>query len=395
MNLTNFYKGLVFKIGSNLESIMAAVKSKSFAHAVKSTSRIILAALLVCVLPIQSALACTGIILRAEDGTTVPARTMEFSFDIESDIVAVPAGTQIETLILNPDETGFTYEVKYGFVGANAVDMPIVVDGMNTEGLYFGAFYFAGDAVVGEVSDSNRDRAVSSDELGNWILARFATVAEVREALPTIELVGTYIEAIKGVAPFHYMVADATGEAIVVEYTEDGLAIFDNTVNAIANNPPFDWHLTNLRNYIGLDAENRPEITVGRETLRPFGQGSGMVGLPGDFGSPSRFVRAVAFANSTLPIADGDEAIFNAFHILNAFDIPKGAIRDTSDEGVHTDYTVWTSAADTKKAVYYYKTYLTQAVESVDVKTVVGQLSEPATLEMETGFSVRDRSGDF
>jgi choloylglycine hydrolase len=361
----------------------------------KSVTRTTFTALFVGSLTVQSALACTGIVLRAEDGTTVPARTMEFSFDIESDIVAIPAGTQIETLILNPDETGFTFEAKYGFLGANALDMPIVLDGMNTEGLYFGAFYFAGDAVVGEVSDSNRDRAVSSDELGNWILGQFASVAEVREALPTIELVGTYMDAINGFAPFHYTVADATGEVIVVEYTEDGLSIFDNTVNAIANNPPYDWHLTNLRNYIGLDAENRPQITVGSQTLRPFGQGSGMVGLPGDFSSPSRFVRAVAFANSTLPMADGDEAIFRAFHILNAFDIPKGAIRDTTDEGVHTDYTVWTSAADTQTTVYYYKTYLTQAVESVDVKAVVGQLSEPTTLDMETGFSVRDRSGDF
>ncbi|MEJ2475808.1 MAG: linear amide C-N hydrolase, partial [Desulfobacterales bacterium] len=282
------------------------------AQRIKSSARTACTALFIGALTIQSALACTGIVLRAEDGTLVPARTLEFSFDIESDIVAVPAGTQIETLILNPDESGFTYEAKYGFLGANAVDMPIVVDGMNTEGLYFGAFYFAGDIVFADLSESNRDRAVSSDELGNWILAQFATVAEVREALPTIELVGTFMEAIQGAAPFHYLVADASGEAIVVEWTEDGLSIFDNTVNAISNNPPFDWHLTNLRNYIGLDAENRPEITVGRETLRPFGQGTGMVGLPGDFGSPARFVRAVAFANSTLPMADGDEAVFNA-----------------------------------------------------------------------------------
>jgi choloylglycine hydrolase len=343
----------------------------------------------------QPALACTGIVLRAEDGTAVFARTMEFGFDIKSNIYAVPAGTAIETLALNSEETGFTFKAKYGFLGANALDMPIVVDGMNTEGLHFAAFYFAGDAVVGKLTDQNRSRAVSSDEMGNWVLGNFATVAEVRAALPTIEVVGTYIEEIKSFAPFHYAVTDASGASIVIEYTAKGLAVYDNTVNAITNNPTYDWHLTNLRNYIGLRMENRQAITVARETLRPFGQGTGMVGLPGDFSSPSRFVRAVAFANSALPSKDGDEAIFQAFHILNAFDIPKGAIRETDGDTVHTDYTVWTSAADTRKAIYYYKTYLTQSVERVDVRAALARLKAPATLKMETGFSVRNRTEDF
>ncbi|MGI9522026.1 MAG: linear amide C-N hydrolase [Hyphomicrobiaceae bacterium] len=341
------------------------------------------------------AAACTGVVLRAKDGTAVSARTMEFSFDIQSNIYAVPAGTKIKTLAVNANEDGFNFEAKYGFLGANALGMPIVVDGMNTEGLYFGAFYFAGGAVFGKVSDENRDRAVSSEELGNWVLGQFATVAEVRQALPKIEVVGTRIDAIDSAAPFHYTVVDRSGAAIVIQYTKDGLKIFDNTVNAITNDPTYDWHLTNLRNYIGLQADNREAITVGGATLQAFGQGSGMVGLPGDFSSPSRFVRAVAFANMALPSETGDDAVFQAFHILNAFDIPKGAIRDATQTGVDTDYTVWTSAADTAKAIYYFKTYLTQDVERVDVRAAVARITQPTTLKMESGFDVRDRTEDF
>lgn len=36
--------------------------------------------------------ACTGICLMAEDGSVVPARTMEFGVDLESDIIVVPRG---------------------------------------------------------------------------------------------------------------------------------------------------------------------------------------------------------------------------------------------------------------------------------------------------------------
>ena len=351
--------------------------------------------LLIVALGAQSAFACTGIILRSADGATVPARTLEFGFDIHSNIFAVPAGTSIETLGLNPDVSGFKYKAKYGFLGANGLDMPIVFDGVNTEGLYFGAFYFAGDAVFSELTDGNRGRAVSSEEIGNWILGQFATVAEVKAALPSIDVVGTYIDAIKGVAPFHYTVTDASGSSIIIEYTKNGLRVFDNTVNAITNNPPYDWHLTNLRNYIGLQSENRQSMTIGSETFAPFGQGSGLLGLPGDHSSPSRFVRAVAFANTSLPSENVDEAIFKAFHILNVFDIPKGSIREGEGNNLHTDYTVWTSAVDTTNARYFYKTYLSQSVESIDVKKAVSSISQPTTLRMESGFTVRDRTGEF
>lgn len=343
----------------------------------------------------QSAIACTGIVLRSQDGSTVPARTMEFSFDIQSNIYAVPHGTQIETLVLNPDTTGFTYEAKYGFLGANGLGMPIVFDGMNTEGLYFGAFYFSGEAVYAELTTENRYRAVSSDEMGNWILGQFATVEEVKAALPSIDVVGTYVKEIDGFAPFHYAVTDASGASIVIEYTAEGLRVFDNTVNAVTNNPTYDWHLTNLRNYIGLQTENRAEITVGEQKLSPFGQGSGMIGLPGDLSSPTRFVRAVAFANTALPSVDADEAVFKAFHILNVFDIPKGAIREGEGDELLTDYTIWTSAADTANVKYYYKTYLTQAVEAIDVRKALSAISAPTILKMESGFTVRDRTNDF
>ena len=343
----------------------------------------------------QPVLACTGIVLFAEDGATVPARTMEFGFDLHSDIVAVPAGTDITTLSQNPDETGFTYTTKYGFAGANGFDMPVIVDGMNTEGLYFGIFYFAGSAVFSDLTDDNKAQAVSSEELGNWVLGQFATVEEVKQAIPEITIVGTPIEAIGGPAPVHYAVTDASGAAIVIEYTADGLRIHDNTVNVVTNNPPYDWHLTNLQNYIGLTAENHEQITIARQTLHPFGQGTGMAGLPGDFTSPSRFVRAVAFANTGLPNETADDAIFEAFHILNAFDIPKGSIRETENDQVAMDYTIWTSASDTKNLIYYFKTYKTQAVESIDIVKVLDGLDAPATLKMDTGFVVRDRTSEF
>ena len=337
--------------------------------------------------------ACTGIILKTLDGSTIVGRTMEFGFDIKSNVLVVPAGTKYTTLGLNPKKSGFTFEAKYGFAGANALGKSIIVDGVNEKGLYFGAFYFKGAAEYSELTAANQNNAISSEEVGNWLLSQFATVEEIKAAMSEKVVVGTYVKEIEGIAPLHYAVTDADGGSIVIEYTKSGLTIHDNTVNVVTNNPTYDWQLTNLRNYIGLTATNRETLTVGKQKVKPFGQGTGMFGLPGDFSSPSRFVRATAFANNALPSKDVDEGVFRAFHIMNNFDIPKGAIRE-SDNKTLMDYTIWTSVTDTKNAIYYYKTFKGQAVECLDLRKALVNLKSPKLLKMETEFSINDRTDE-
>lgn len=104
--------------------------------------------------------------------------------------------------------------------------------------------------------------------------------------------------------------------------------------------------MTNLRNYLNFSLVNVPPVQIGSVKLDGFGQGTGMLGLPGDFTPPSRFVRAVAFSTSVLPSKTGNEAVLQAFKILNAFDIPKGAAREKhrNEHGnVLADCTIWTS----------------------------------------------------
>ena len=120
------------------------------------------------------------------------------------------------------------------------------------------------------------------------------------------------------------IVHDASGKSLVIEYVGGKLNLYDDPLGVITNSPGFDWHMTNLRNYVNFSLDNHPPIQLGSVKLAPFGQGSGMLGMPGDFTPPSRFVRAVAFSQSVLEPKTGDEAVLTAFHILNNFDIPRG-----------------------------------------------------------------------
>jgi len=126
-------------------------------------------------------------------------------------------------------------------------------------------------------------------------------------------------------------------------------------------------------------------VKLGTVTLTPFGQGSGMLGMPGDFTPPSRFVRAVAFSHSVLPSKTGDDAVLEAFHILNNFDIPKGSAREhEKDEhgNILADYTLWTAASDLRAKRYYFRTYEDSQIRVVDLTKMNLDAKEMVTISM-------------
>jgi choloylglycine hydrolase len=100
----------------------------------------------------------------------------------------------------------------------------------------------------------------------------------------------------------------------------------------MTNSPPFDWHLTNLRNYVKLSPVNAEPLNLSGEVFAPLGAGSGLLGIPGDPTPPSRFVRALGLAISAKPLPDAAQTVRLAEHVLNNFDIPLGFIRSTAGD---------------------------------------------------------------
>src|SRR5271154_2069046 len=199
--------------------------------------------------------ACTGIRLIAKDGGVVAARTLEFGFDLQSDVMVVPAGTNL-TGTLPDGGKGIGYKTKYGFLGANAVGLTAIVDGINDQGLYVGLFYFPGYASYPDATKDNAVRAMAPHEYANWLLGNFASVDEVKASFDKVVLVPVIVEAIKQAAPVHFVVHDRSGKSVVIEPVGGTLKIYDNPLGVMSNSPTFDWHMTNLRNYVNLTATN-------------------------------------------------------------------------------------------------------------------------------------------
>ena len=339
--------------------------------------------------------ACTGIRLIAKDGGVVAARTLEFGFDLHSEVMVVPAGTAL-TGTLPDGGKGISYTTKYGFLGANAEGLTAIVDGINDQGLYVGLFYFPGYASYADVTKDNSAHAMAPHEYANWLLGNFANIEEVKANFNKVALVPVVIEAIEQAAPVHFVVHDRSGKSVVIEPLGKTLKIYDDPLGVVTNSPTFDWHMTNLRNYVNLTATNVPPIDVGGITLAQFGQGSGLRGLPGDFTPPSRFVRAVAFSQSALPSDTAAQAVLQAFHILNNFDIPYGAVRDIQGGQIHAEATTWTSASDLKNLRWYFRTYGDQSIHAVDLaKALAAAQGKIRFIKMDERQPIVDVSTNF
>lgn len=318
----------------------------------------------------SSAEACTGIMLRNADGTIVHGRTLEFGIPVETTIVVVPRG--YEFVGKAPGGPGLNYKAKFGAAGTITFKDVTIADGLNEKGLAVGAFYLPTYAGYTEITNENRSKALSAIDFPNWILTQFATVAEVRAAVERGEVViaPTVLEGWGPEAPpLHYAVYDKSGACIVIEPIDGKLKIHNNPLGVLTNSPTFDWHITNLRNYIALNPRNVPPVELDGVKLRAFGQGSGMLGLPGDFTPPARFVRAAVFSATAIPAPNAEQGIFQVFHILNNFDIPVGVAREMDKAGtLFTDSTQFTGARDPQNLCYYYRSYADQTIRMVDLR---------------------------
>ena len=312
--------------------------------------------------------ACTGISLAAKDGSKVVARTVEWAATpMQCGYVVAPRGHAHQSYTPSGDN-GLKYNSVYGYVGIYTEYEPFVVEGINETGLSAGLFFFPQYGEYAPYDSANNDKTLCDMQFVSWVLSQFSTIDEVKTALNDIDLV-TLNHKIGSV---HWRIAQPDGRMVVLEVVAGVPHFYENALGVLTNAPGFPWHMTNLNNYINLKSGSAPdnEIKAGI-TLQPLGHGSGMLGLPGDFTAPSRFVRATFFQTTSPTWDTGFETVVQAFHILNNFDIPVGSQHAMADipKGLPSA-TQFTAATDQTAMKLYYRTAWNSNIRCIDLKDI-------------------------
>ena len=340
------------------------------------------------ILAAPAAYACTGITLNAKDGSVVRGRTGEFGTPLDIQLIIIPKGIELDGGEVKGAKAK-TWKSKHTVVGVNALHGSYALDGLNDAGLSAGGFYFPDYAEYADVSAADDGNVISPLYFLNYVLSQFTTVDEVRKAVGSIKVSGVKLKEWGGIVPpFHWVVTDRSGASIVIEPIGGELVVHDNPLGVITNAPTFDWHMTNLHNFIYLNPLNVPPVELDKIEFNSLGQGSGLGGMPGDFTPPSRFVRAVVFTQSMFPVSTGNEAMLQAFHILNQFDIPRGSAVGMVEGKREADITQATAVADLMGLKYYVTNYYSRRIKMIDLNRIDPDLHEIVKISLPTKETV-------
>ena len=311
--------------------------------------------------------ACTGITLKSGDGSVVTARTIEWAATvINAMYVVVPRNHKFYSFTPS-GENGMQFTTKYGFVGLSVEQKEFMVEGVNEKGLSAGLFYFPNYGKYLPYDPSQNMRTLSDFQLVSYVLGECSTVDEVKAKLENIRV--TNIDPRSSTV--HWRFTEPSGRQIVLEIVDEVMHFYENPLGVLTNSPGIQWHWTNLNNYINIEPGTAPEHNFGPLHMKAFGQGSNLLGLPGDFTSPSRFVRATFFQLSAPQQPSTKETIFQAFHILNNFDIPTGVQYQWGKAPIDVpSATQFTAVTDTRNGVLYYRTMYNSNIRCIALNSI-------------------------
>ncbi len=315
--------------------------------------------------------ACSVVRVIAKDGTIISARTMEFGMDMKYNAMVVPRGKVFASPAPGKG-TGLKWKTRYGYVAVNALgDETVATDGMNEAGLSMSHLWYENDMEWQTAGSSEKAEALANAMFGTWILGNFATVDEAAKALKKIKVFSYKVAEAGNVSfPAHFIINDAKGGSIVIEYDKGQLHVYDNPLGIMTNAPNFPWMVNNLRNYVGMTNDQRGAQDFGGMKLPATGHGAGMLGLPGDITPPSRFVRLAVLSKFADPQETAEGALNLAQHLVSTIHIVKGTIVDRDKDGkiVASETTQWSSYRDLTNRIFYFRTYDNFNMRKIDLK---------------------------
>ncbi len=286
---------------------------------------------------------CTAIMIKQKDGHPFVARNFDYDPKSQLKVTKVPRNYPFTFEISTKK-----HHVKYAMIGMTLRHEGtfVFVDGVNEVGLCCAILDLPTTAPWNESLDLNKTNLLPTD-VSFYFLTQFATVTELRHHIDQLNIMAPPHHPFASTTKIHWMVCDQQGNSIVIEQTETGLQIYDNEIGVLTNSPTFDQHLMNLSLY--LKKEN--ELTTP---------------IPGDYSSPSRFIRA-ALLKKYIQLEETPSATIHAcFQILSSVAMLPGVLKRTQGENYETRYTACMSL---NPPCYHYKLFNSFEFHSLHLTT--------------------------
>ena len=288
-------------------------------------------------------------------------RNFDYEISYDEEIAIVPRNYELS---FNHVDNLKNHNAIVGIAAGVIKDYPLFYDAVNEKGLGMAGLNFENYAVYSSDIVDNKNN-IAQFEFIPYVLGMCDTVDEARDLINNINITNESFNPKLPASELHWMLSDKTGKSIVVEFTKDGIKIYDNNVGVLTNAPSFDMQTFNLNNYLKI-SNKQPDNVIDKDFESfEYSRGMGAIGLPGDYSSMSRFVKTVFVRGNSIAKDDEISCVNQFFHILNSVEQPKGATF-VSEPDLY-EYTIYTSCMNLDEAVYYCKTYDNFSISKIDL----------------------------
>lgn len=297
---------------------------------------------------------CTSMVLRSDNSYF--GRNMDIESGFGERVIITP-----RNYIINFKSVP-SLNKHYSIIGMGTImnDYPLYADATNEFGLSIASLAFPDNAYYDKEIDINKYN-ITPFELIPWILGQCRSIDDTVKLLNKTNIVDISFNDKVSVTPLHWHIADKE-KSITLETTKTGMHIYNNPAEILTNNPNFSFHMDNLAMYLNLDTDTPSNSFSNSLGIKPFCKGIGSIGLPGDFSSPSRFVKTAYLLLNSKKYNNDDISRF--FHILDNVFVVDGCI---SLKNVSDYLTLYTSCTNIDKCIYYYKVYNNSRITAVNM----------------------------
>ena len=345
--------------------------------------------------------ACSDVFIN-KGGYHIEARTLDFLVNIAfQDKIGFVGADNITDVVLDADQIPntqlTTWKNKYGYFGRAAFNGEKIIDGMNTQGLSVSILYLPGTKFPA-YDPKDQKPVLGIYDIASYLLSQASTVPEGLELLNSLQLVqsavkekeGTFIKDI----PIHYVMRDKKGGSAVIEFIDGKTKIHETAGNILTNAPSLDWQLQNASYYDSLLADNKNPNEKFSNSFHDYediyktsahkGEAN-LMGLPGDYIPPSRFVRARVLLNNFPDPTSKQVALYQASSLNDSLSVP--AVKGAAP-------TLWSSIKDLDDGVYYVKNIalfqgdktlysmpITSGYTATDLKSINFNAPDPTSLK--------------
>lgn len=266
-------------------------------------------------------------------------------------------------------------------IGTIVDDYPLLAEASNEKGLAIAALNFKNNATYYLEKEDKINLAPY--ELMLYLLAKCENVTQVKLALNNINVIDIdFNDTVKN-TPLHFMVSDLS-HSIVIETLKDKMYVYDNPYNVLTNNPPFNYQIHNLNNYMSLGIKDPINNFDSNLKFNTYSLGLGALHLPGDYSSSSRFVKTLFIKNNMEMFNNEFDNVKAFFNCLESVKMIKGIV--ITDKGY--EYTRYTSCINLNKSLLYYKTYDNPYINVIDMYLEDIDSSKLIRHELITSFKI-------